>query len=207
MERIRKGDPVALVRVTQLITGCLARTGAYEFRDAWDDVCQEVLIRLLRSVSEGAIRDPRAFVGYAGTVTRNTFVDWLRKNRPRDTEDVEAGAGGTVAEQLECRNDPDLMVDLERAIPELPREQQEALREIYLEGRSYEEAARRLGIPMGTLKRRQTEGLRDLRRRMGIAPKTRPRREKGGGSSRSCDPFGGDGPSTSQEGSVPRREE
>jgi len=159
MERIRKGDPVALVRVTQLITGCLARTGAYEFRDAWDDVCQEVLIRLLRSVSEGAIRDPRAFVGYAGTVTRNTFVDWLRKNRPRDTEDVEAGAGGTVAEQLECRNDPDLMVDLERAIPELPREQQEALREIYLEGRSYEEAARRVGFPMGSLKRRQTVGV------------------------------------------------
>ena len=79
MERIRKGDPVALVRVTQLITGYLARAGAYEFRDAWDDVCQEVLIRLLRSASEGTIRDPRAFVGYAGTVTRNTFVDWIRK--------------------------------------------------------------------------------------------------------------------------------
>jgi RNA polymerase sigma-70 factor (ECF subfamily) len=163
--------------VTALITAYLHRAGAYDYRDSWDDVCQEVLVKLLSSARDGAIRNPHAFVGFVGTVTRNALVDWIRKNKPGaaeavDLENAERELAALVAE-LERSDDPDLMIDLERALAELPREQADVLRALYLEGHTYEEAARRLRIPLGTLKRRQTQGLRSLRERMGIDGATR----------------------------------
>ncbi len=40
-----EGDRLALAKVTSVITGFLARYGAYDRRDSWDDLCQEVLMR------------------------------------------------------------------------------------------------------------------------------------------------------------------
>ena len=49
-----KGDPVAVAKVTAVITGFLARYGAYDFRDSWGDIVQDVLIKLFN----GGIREP-----------------------------------------------------------------------------------------------------------------------------------------------------
>jgi len=174
LERLEKGDRMALARLTSLVTGYLARFHAYQHRDSWDDVCQEVLIKLVRAARRGAIRDPRAFVGYVGTVTRRTLIDWLRKNARLGITDA-AGKPERAEAELErleadvgSRKSPDLLVDLDRAVAELPEAQLRAVSAIYLEGRSYEEAAERLGMPLGTLKRHQTQGLRAMRERMGL---------------------------------------
>lgn len=173
--RIREGDRAALARVTSLVTGVLARLGAYDIRDSWDDLCQVVLVKLLRAEADGAIRDPRAFVAYAGTVTRHALVDWVRRNVKGETPDPLVDASGqetplaAAASELERAQDPDLLVDLERALGALPEAQRRVLSAVYLEGHSYEEAARALEMPLGTLKRHQTQGLRELRRKMGLA--------------------------------------
>ena len=182
LERIRRGDPVALLRVTRLITGSLARAGAYRLRDSWEDVCQEVLIKLLRSAATDGLRSPGAFVGYVATVTRNALVDWIRKNRI--TAPLR-GAGWAGREAFATaaparRDDPDLMLDLERGLARLPKPEREVLDAIYLEGRTYEEAAKRLEIPLGTLKRRQRLGLHRLREGMGLDSTSRVREPMGG---------------------------
>lgn len=175
LDRVRQGDRVALARVTSLVTGVLARLGAYEMRDAWDDVCQEVLVKLLRAEAERAIRDPRAFVAYTGTVTRRALIDWVRKNGKGESAQPLSGAAGREREpadpaaQLERGRDPDLRLDLDRALGALPEVQRRVLHALYLEGRSYEEAARALAMPLGTLKRHQTAGLRQLREKMGLS--------------------------------------
>ena len=64
------------------------------------------------------------------------------------------------------REDPDLLVDLERALASLPEKQRLVVDAVYLQGATYEDAARSLGMPLGTLKRMQTAGLRELRRVM-----------------------------------------
>jgi RNA polymerase sigma factor (sigma-70 family) len=173
LERIRKGDRVALVHVTRLISAYLHRFGAYEFRDSCDDIIQEVLLKLLRSAREGAIRDPQAFPAFAGKVTYFTYVDWIRKNKPSAAVPLESDVD--PPRNPDRRKDIDLMIDLDRKLAELPPEQSEVLKSIYLEGLSYQEAARRLGIPLGTLKRRQTQGLKSLRERMGIDKKSKRR--------------------------------
>ena len=78
---VERGDRVALVKITNVITGYLAGYRAYEHRDSWDDLCQEVLIAVIRGVRKGAIRNPAAFVSYVGSITRNKLMDWIDQSR------------------------------------------------------------------------------------------------------------------------------
>jgi RNA polymerase sigma factor (sigma-70 family) len=173
LDALQKGDRVALVKVTGLITGFLARYRAYDLRDSWDDLCQEVLAVLIRSARRGAIRDPRAFVSYTGTVTRNELNDWIRQRKKPGSADllgdpeaaIAAGEGGEAAPR---HRDPDLLVDLSRALESLPEKQRHVMEAVYFQGMSYEEAARHLGMPFGTLKRLQTQALKELRKKMGF---------------------------------------
>ncbi len=171
---LQAGDRVALVKVTRVITGYLARFGAYDLRDSWDDLSQDVLIALIASVRNGALREPRAFISYTGTITRNKLADWLRRNR-RDTPPVQPpGVDGADPDPPQTAPaDPDIRIDLQRALAELPDRQRQVMETVYLQGQTYEEASRRLGIPFGTLKRLLTDGLARLREQIAAAPRRR----------------------------------
>ncbi len=165
---VRAGDPVALAKLTGLIVSLLYRHGAYRVRSSWEDICQDVLASLVRSVENGTLREPRAFVSFAYRMTRNAFLDFVQR-RDRVT------SGGrrderSVREAIEnapehCLNDanPDLLLDLQRALDVLPARDRAVIEEIYLRGRTYQEVADRFSIPLGTVKRLQTGGLRTLR--------------------------------------------
>lgn len=174
IEAIERGDRVALARVTALVTGYLTRFGAYRVRDSWHDLCQEVLIRLIRAARDGKIDEPAAFVAYVGTITRNCLADWHRKNARHepaeraDHEDPLADDLVLARAGFVCDPKPDLRADLQAALDALPDTQRRVVAAVYVQGLSYEEAAAQLGLPLGTLKRHQTEGLRLLREHMGI---------------------------------------
>jgi RNA polymerase sigma-70 factor (ECF subfamily) len=171
LDGLARAEPLSIAKVGRLVTGALTRLGAYDLREGWDDVRQEVLMALVQSARDGKLRDPRAFVGYALTITRNRMNDWLRRNRASDPERRGEEVVRSVAERLHpepARLPPDLLVDLERALDALPEKQRLVIHAVYLEGRSYEEATQLLGMPLGTLKRMQTEGLRALRRTLEV---------------------------------------
>ena len=167
VQRLRQGDPEALVKLTRLITGVLARQGAYDLRDTWDDLCQEVLIALVDNLRRDTIREPRAVLGFIGSVTRNKLNDWLRRNRHSamagTTDDPEALAAVTADTEEPPLLDRDARLDLEQALQRLPERQRQVVEHLYILGHSYEEAARKLELPLGTLKREQTQGLKALR--------------------------------------------
>ena len=48
------------------------------------------------------------------------------------------------------------------SLGQLPREQDEILRKVYLEGKSHAEASNELGLPLGTVKSRVRLGLQKL---------------------------------------------
>jgi RNA polymerase sigma-70 factor (ECF subfamily) len=169
---MQAGDRAALVKLTRLIGGFLMRYRAYDVRDQWDDLIQEVLAALLRNLQNQALREPRALVNYVGVITRNKLFDLLDRQRRPGAPDL-LGQPETAAEQseelrerLETRP-PDVYVDLGRALAQLPEKLRAVVDAIYLQGFSYEEAATRLGVPLGTLKRLQNQGLRELRVQMG----------------------------------------
>ena len=161
------GEPAAIARTSAVIIGVLRRSRTFDLQPLWEDILQDVLAALIRSAKSGALRDPRAFVGYIATITRHELAHRLtRVGRARTREaDTELD---TLPEDERRDADTDLRIDLERALLALPEKQRAVVQAVYLEGRSYDEASETLGMPLGTLKRMQTQGLRALRAHMGV---------------------------------------
>lgn len=173
MEMLQKGDRVALLKVTRVITGYLTRYRAYEIQDSWDDLCQEVLIALINSVQRDQIQHENAFISYLGTITRNKLSDWISKHR-RAGSDSFLGDQETALAILDklsaddSHQQKDDLLDLRNALETLPEREKNVITHIYIQGHSYEEAASLLAMPLGTLKRLQTQGLKLLRDKMQI---------------------------------------
>ncbi len=168
-ERLLEGDRAAFATFNRLVSSYLVRLRAYDFRDEWDDLRQEVLLATLANARAGRLRDPKAFSGYVRVVTRNKFVDRLKRElRVRDDaplpwDDETARATSEPADPAALAERSELW----DAVESLPEEQQRLLAGVYLEGRTYQEVADANGVPLGTLKRRLRDGLAALRARLG----------------------------------------
>lgn len=96
------------------------------------------------------------------TVMHNVHVNKVRASRatdPLEDEMPELSRGGAQGDAL-------LVRDLERALARLPLEQREVLLLVALEELSYEEAARALEIPIGTVMSRLSRARAKLRAMM-----------------------------------------
>ncbi len=126
-------------------------------RSAADDLVQDTLERAwakLHLYRRGT--DLRAWMF---TVMHNVYVNQLRAARPGvqlEEEMPELARPARETETLELR-------DLDRAIRRLPPEQREVLLLVVLEDMSYDEAARTLGIPIGTVMSRLARAREKLR--------------------------------------------
>jgi len=168
LERLLAGDATAFAGFSRLITGFLLELRAYDFEDEWEDLRQEVLLSVVQNARAGRLRDPRAFVGYVRIITRNKFVDRLkRRMRVRERDglawDAETARAAAVAVGAD---DARGAAELWSAVGELPGEQRRVLEGVYAEGKSYQEVSDETGIPLGTLKRRLRQGLNALRARL-----------------------------------------
>ena len=168
LEALHAGDTRALTKVTGVIKRALARMGAQRFQDSWDDVCQEVLIALSKAFREGSLRDPSKFVSFTRTITRYKLTDWFQRQSKADfgcDADLESEVGLESSSLAETQF-PGVLVDLQRALGTLPDRQRSVMDAIYVNGMTYREAADHLDMPLGTLKRLQTCGLKKLRQAM-----------------------------------------
>jgi RNA polymerase sigma-70 factor (ECF subfamily) len=93
------------------------------------------------------------------TVMHNVHVNKLRAARPTDS--LEDGMPELA--QRAPQSDALLVRDLDRAIARLPADQRAVLLLVTLEEMSYEEVARTLGIPIGTVMSRLSRAREKLR--------------------------------------------
>jgi len=172
LEALERGDLRAVLDVSQIIHSYLARYSGTRLRDIWADISQEVIVKLIRTVRKQQIREPKAVVAFIGVVTRNELSSYLRRRQKggaslelwEDPSQAETSAEALFPWEARARWDRDLILDAERALHSLPEKTQAVLRSIYYHGRSYEETAQVLGLPVGTVNRTRTEGMRELRR-------------------------------------------
>ena len=165
------GDRLAFLRMSRLVTNYLIRLRAYDFRDEWPDLVQEVVSAVTAAARAGKLREPDALAGYVLAITRHKLADRLKAElRVRgqaqlvwELATLEAGAPFAPLP-------PHVLLDLRRALEELPEKKGEALLRVYVEGKTYEEVAAESGIPLGTLKRYLRDGLAELRRRLSDPP-------------------------------------
>ena len=99
------------------------------------------------------------------TVMHNVFINQLRSRAayqvvPLDESELNTTERPRQTDRLEIR-------DLDMALRKLPDEQREVLLLVALEQLSYEETARALGIPIGTVMSRLSRARERLRRLVG----------------------------------------
>jgi RNA polymerase sigma-70 factor, ECF subfamily len=132
-------------------------------REAADDLVQDTLERALSHWN--LRRNQENVKGWLYTILYHRFLSdrhRVRRRAPHDalTEQTELpGIDGGQHSALEHR-------DLLRAFAALPEEQQAVLLLIGVEDLTYQEAARVLGVPIGTVMSRLSRGRERLRRYM-----------------------------------------
>jgi RNA polymerase sigma-70 factor (ECF subfamily) len=181
LRRCRAGDEAAwrelVGRHTRRVFGV-----AYKFTgrvDEAEDLTQEIFVKVYQSLdrfreSEGA------FGTWLTTVARNHAIDHYRsrrEERARRAEDpivleTMAGSGESPLRRLERKERVQLV---HRGLRALPPDLREALVLCDLEGLAYEEIARLLRVPLGTVKSRINRGRLELARRLaGRRPEFEP---------------------------------
>lgn len=119
-----------------------------------DDVLQNAMLRLHRSLSEVRPESPRQFYGLAATQIRRELIDLARHfsgpqgiGANHDTNDGRSSEG-VEPESL------DGWTEFHEAVEDLPEDQRDVVSLLWYEDLSQSEAADILGISLATLKRR-----------------------------------------------------
>lgn len=177
--RRRRTRPASRAADEALIRSLYAEHGrvllGYAYRISGDrqwaeDVVQETLLRAWKnadslSAERGSIR------GWLFTVARNVAADMARARRVRPAElggDMTEAASA-FAEARDHARDVDNRLIIENALASLSPDHRAVLVEVYLNGKSTNEASLVLGIPVGTVKSRTYHALRALRAALGQA--------------------------------------
>lgn len=132
------------------------------------DLVQEVLLRVRRGLES---YQPGSFEGWLWRITRNAFLDEVRKRRRRPSlpfpdDSDRALAGFSSPSPDEVLADLRLDDDIQKALSDLPYEFREAVVMCDVIGLSYEEISIAVAIPVGTVRSRIHRGRRLLRERL-----------------------------------------
>jgi len=132
--------------------------------DDASDLMQEVLLRVRRGL---AGYTPGTFEGWLWRITRNAFIDDVRRRKRRPTsplpEDDRSALIGESPDPEAVLAESRLSEDVEAALLALPFDFREAVVMCDVVGLSYDDIAEAAGVPVGTVRSRIHRGRRMLR--------------------------------------------
>jgi RNA polymerase sigma-70 factor (ECF subfamily) len=172
VRRCREGSESAwhelVTRHTRRVFGV-----AYRFCgrvDEAEDLTQEVFVKVYQKLDRYRDRDG-AFTTWLTTIARNHSIDLYRRRREErqrrvdDPERIEVAPSTRRGQQAELERNE--RVELVRSgLRALPPDLREPLMLCDIRGLSYDEAAKTLEIPLGTVKSRINRGRLELARRL-----------------------------------------
>ena len=183
VERAQRGDKRAFELLVEKYQHKLARLVSRLVRDPGEaeDVTQEAFIKAYRALP--SFRGDSAFYTWLYRIGINTAKNFLvatGRRAPTSTEvDAEEAEGYEGSEQLHDINTPESLLlskeiatTVNAAIESLPEELRSAIQLRELEGMSYEEIAKLMDCPIGTVRSRI------FRAREAIADKLKPLLDK-----------------------------
>lgn len=177
MQRVSAGDESAfeelIRRFQDQIFGYFRRNGA-GVQDA-EDLAQEVFVKIYRS--SGSYVPTASFATFAFTVARNCWIDFIRRSKRRGTSCEFDETLLVVENEYDSPEERLRRQELERevgaALARLPEKQRQTLILAEGQGLKYQEIARIMDIPVGTVKSRIFSAIKTLREslaRRGMMP-------------------------------------
>ena len=165
VERAQRGDKRAFELLVEKYQHKLARLLSRLIRDSGEveDVTQEAFVKAYRALP--SFRGDSAFYTWLYRIGINTAKNYLvamARRTPTSTQiDVEEAEGYESGEQLRDINTPESLLlskeiatTVNLAIESLPEELRAAIQLRELEGMSYEEIAKLMDCPIGTVRSR-----------------------------------------------------
>jgi RNA polymerase sigma-70 factor (ECF subfamily) len=145
-------------------------------RQEVDDLVHDCLVRALDRLHTR--RDDGELRAWLFTIMHNLFISRMRRVKLRGTAEPLDTADEAVLGQRPGQDDHMRHRDLMRGLDELPEDQRSVLLLVAVEDLSYAEAARVMGVPVGTVMSRLSRAREKLRRSMGEEAPTALRRVK-----------------------------
>ena len=133
-------------------------------RSSVDDLVQDTLERALNKLH--LWRPDSDMRAWLFSIMHNVFINQLRSPKPEVSCDLD-GLPDVVVKATQI--DRIELAEVERALRGISAEQREVLLLVAVEQLSYEEAARALAIPIGTVMSRLSRARKNLRHLMGGA--------------------------------------
>jgi RNA polymerase sigma-70 factor (ECF subfamily) len=142
-----------------------------------EDSTQDVFVRIWKGLS--GYHGGASLSTWIYTIARNTFYTELKRRSARPTVSLQAPEMEPIIDQipalLTTGQEPGTGMDLHTALSELPEKYRQVVMLFYLEQKSYEEVAARLGVPLGTVKTNLFRAKKELLRLATRPPKTEVR--------------------------------
>jgi RNA polymerase sigma-70 factor (ECF subfamily) len=139
-------------------------------RDSADDLVQATLERALQK--KDLYQPTGPLIGWLNLIMRRIFIDQIRRNKIAtmvpEEEFHETIGTSEAANQYDSR----LLGEVRTLMADLSADAREILTTIGIEGRSYEEAATQLDVPMGTVRSRLFRARAALSAKMGDEPRS-----------------------------------
>ena len=147
-----------------LLKGFLLKGGGVD-PDQAEELVQETMIKVWRKAPTYSPSQAAAST-WMYTIARNTRIDWLRKHNKVQLEELTADetydeeTGETPYSSLiQVRNEK----NIKEHLTNLPQEQLQVLTLMYYQGKSGQEVANELNIPLGTVESRVRLALQKMR--------------------------------------------
>jgi RNA polymerase sigma-70 factor (ECF subfamily) len=156
VERARDGDMRAFEEIVSIMQGPVRAFARRMMRDQHlgDDAAQDTFLRMWKGLRT---LEPRGrFVAWTFTIARNTCIEALRREKrtPMPLDEIEIGSHDPSDSHVLRKVVNDALAQLDE-----PFRSTLVMRET---GRSYEELAESMGIPVGTVRSRLHEARRRL---------------------------------------------
>jgi len=171
VKRVQAGNREAFDELVKRYYGAVYNLAAHSIQNGEEreDVIQEIFLKAYRSIS--GFRFQAAFSTWLYSIAKNMLIDISRKKHPLQVS-IEKEAGGIrIGDTLsDSRDDPEkrLMennaeISLRKALMNLEENHKQILILREMEGLSYMELSKALGINIGTVKSRLARAREELR--------------------------------------------
>lgn len=126
-----------------------------------EEAAQEAFLRIWKGLP--GFRGQSALSTWIYAITRNTCLSWRQRHRRPATVSLDDQPVRSAVEAWHVARQPrETRTDVLRLLPLVSQNHRQVLTLYYLEGKSYEEVARMLDLPMGTVKTWLNRGRKEL---------------------------------------------